>query len=167
LVEARLPELAAAADDVLEGRSSTVARGRTLAENVTDVLVYHDALVDNMAEMRRYADEGRPILTDLEARAQVLRDVARSVEETFIWVNTYLLIPFAFYASLPLWHARGTFLEFADRLNNIKVFVSARVDEYGYYEKELGDELALLTETIGDPNEWADNLIARSRGRRR
>jgi hypothetical protein len=166
LYEARLPDLAAAADDVLEGRASTVARGRTLDENVTDVIAYHDALVFNMAEMRRYADEGRPIVSDVEARAQVLRDVARSVEDTFIWVNRYLLVPFAFYASLPLWHARGTFLEFAERLNNIKVFVDARVDEYAYYEKQLGNELALLTEAIGDPNTWADELLARSKGRR-
>jgi hypothetical protein len=163
LESASLPELAAEADDVLQGRSVSVAPGRTLEDNLVAVAAYYDALADMIEELQRYQDFGRPITADLTARAQVLRDVALSVEESFTWINTYFPILFAYYQSFSLWTVRGIFLDMAARVAALEQLVEGRVDEYRALEQKLAKDLAELREEIVDPHKLLDDLRARSR----
>jgi hypothetical protein len=163
LADAFLADLAAAAEDVLEGRPSSIAPGRTVADNLTDVITYYDALTDLIDELGRYQDEGRPIVADLDRRAQVLRDVARSAEDAFTWIQTYVPVLFAYYQSFTLWSVRETFTTLAERVGAVERLVDSRMSEYRALQANLTAKREELKGGIVDPRTLAATLLARSR----
>lgn len=126
--------------DVLENRADFYRLGTSTDDYRQDVEAYYDATEHLIDELKRYREEGQPIVADLDRRITALTDVGERIDETATWIITYM--PLAYHFLYELWPIRDTFFGLAGKVSAVRGLVSGRMAEYHALERELTRKLA-------------------------
>jgi hypothetical protein len=111
---------------------------------------YQHAMTSLQEQIYGLKEELSWMADDIQNRANVLRRMARNLEEAFIWIHSNLVgsIPIVYYQSFTLWSVMGTLRNLGDRLGNFSGDIQKRKREYGELYESLDKELDEISPTL-------------------